>query len=692
MCLGLGFLLHFFRKKITLISLEILGALVILFFVFYFMTDMGKVLQYFAVTSFADVSSHSTDVTALALYISFLLIWVLFLLEIIAHNHIIPFLIILTWTLCSPFFGIEIGVISMMFMALFQFAFFVINMTNAGPAKKYFSVSVHSAFSRQSLLVITAVFIAALAIVSPLVNNHAELLYTSVDNTESCVYQVLNGLTNMPSNSISNGKINSGNLYRTGKPEMEIQLENASTETLYLYSFRGGDYNGGEWEQNNDRYITSLISEHQNVSSDFINNYFLLKETFFAQYSINTELPNTASITFLNPSFLSNFDTSEFSTYYSNTPTWLNGNFTFMYYPRNNFTIGSMIDEYSYSPWIDTPFQGAQNEYMQIIQSVYTQYPEQILPRLKALCEETPLSDLDEITSFIVYTLSTHATYTTTPGTANRNQDIIEYFLFENHKGYCVHYASTAVLMYRMYGIPARYVSGYSIPSSDFTQQSNNYTAMISDEQAHAWVEIYLENYGWVPVDFTPSDLGIISATYPGFTYSDMLAIFNQHGWKLSTTTQSESSSTSDDTENTNSSDDVQTLIVVILFCVTAAALIVVALVQRRKAQLRTLRTCNIRRTFDMLIDVLHFVGLMKDYNGTEIDFIPKLCETLPYLSKEENERLIQILEKCAYSNNGVSKEEIHFVKSIYQKVSKQTYMRLGKFKRLIFRYIKGFI
>lgn len=671
-----------------------LGALVILFFVFYFMTDMGRVLQYFAVTSFATVSSHNTDVTALALYISLLLIWVLFLLEIVVHNHVIPFLILLTWTLCSPLFGIEISTVSIVCMVLFQTAFFVLNMTNAGSAKKYFSAPIHATLSRQSLLVITAVFIAALTVAAPFVNNNTEPLYTSVDNTEGYVYQIMNGLTGMSSGSISNGKINTGNLYRTGKPELEIQLGNAPTETLYLYRFKGGNYDNGEWENNHDNNITSYIAYHQNISSDIINNYYLVKQLLSNPFSsTNEEIPNTASIKFLDQSFLSDFNFTDLKTYYGNEPTWIDNRSTFMFYPRNSFKLDFTNAQYSEYRWLISSFKQAQYGYIQAIQSIYTQYPEQTLPRLKKLCSETPLSGLDEVTSFIVYTLSTNAAYTTTPGTANKNQDIIEYFLFENHKGYCVHYASTAALMYRMYGIPARYVSGYSVPSSDFTQQTDGtYTAKISDKQAHAWVEIYLENYGWVPVDFTPSDLGIINATYPGFTYADMMKIFSQHGWKLPTIKQSENSSVSDNTEDTNHSNNIQTGLIIILLCGAAMALIAVVLVQRRKAQLKTLHTCNIRRTFDMLMGVLHFAGLMKEYNGTETDFIPKLCETLSYLSKEEIERLVQILEKRAYSNSKVSKEEVHFVKSIYQTVSKQTYMQLGKFKRLIFRYIKGFI
>ncbi len=688
-CFGLGLLSHFFHQKTKLISLEILGALILLFFIFFFLTDMGKTLQYFAVTSFAKVTAHNTDVTALALYISFGLIWILFLFEIVIQSHIVPFLIILTWTLCSPLFGIEIGVLSMMCMVLFQTAFFVINMVNIGSAKIYFSVSVHSALSRQNLLAITSAFLAALAIAAPIVSNNTEPLYTVVDNAESYIYQFLNTLTGISSNSIISGKINTGNLYQTGIPEMEIQLDHAPIETLYLRNFIGGNYIGNEWEKCQDEHILHQLYIYNQDSTSYnrVLDFFSIKNILTAADSSDTGLFNTLTVTPLNTTHFINIDSID--TYYSHRLS----ESTLQYYPRSTFSLDLSKAILSNSAWIIESFQEIQNSYMQAIQFAYTSYPKEILPRLKALCAETPLSSLDEVTAFIVYTLSTNASYTTTPGTANRNQDIIEYFLFENHKGYCVHYASTAALIYRMYGIPARYVSGYAVPSFDFQQQADNtYTATVSDKQAHAWTEIYLKNYGWVPVDFTPSDTGMISAVYPGFTYIDMLNILNQHGWKLPTMTQSESSSTSDDSEGTNTPNNIQTVITAILLSCAAIIFIIIILIQRRKAQIKALHTCNIRRTFDMLIDLLHFTGAMKGYNGTETDFIPKLCDALPYLSRGDIERFIEILEKRAYGGQGVSKEEVYFIKSIYQTVSEQTYTQLGIIKRLIFRYIKGFI
>lgn len=99
------------------------------------------------------------------------------------------------------------------------------------------------------------------------------------------------------------------------------------------------------------------------------------------------------------------------------------------------------------------------------------------------------------------------ATYSLSPGKTPKNRDFINYFLLENHKGYCTHYATAGVILARMAGIPARYATGYIIVGDDFCDDNLNsdgsYTIDVKDNRKHAWVEVYLDGYGWVPYEFT---------------------------------------------------------------------------------------------------------------------------------------------------------------------------------------------
>ena len=86
----------------------------------------------------------------------------------------------------------------------------------------------------------------------------------------------------------------------------------------------------------------------------------------------------------------------------------------------------------------------------------------------------------------------------------NTREDFINSFL-ERKTGYCIHFASSAVMMFRSMGIPARYAEGYFVTKDDVEEEGNNYRKYsVKDSAAHAWVEIYEEGIGWVAVEVTP--------------------------------------------------------------------------------------------------------------------------------------------------------------------------------------------
>lgn len=81
------------------------------------------------------------------------------------------------------------------------------------------------------------------------------------------------------------------------------------------------------------------------------------------------------------------------------------------------------------------------------------------------------------------------------------NADVAVYFLETAKEGICQHFATTATVMYRCFGIPARYTVGFSPTANPVFG-----TQYVTSESAHAWVEIYLDGIGWIPVEVTGSD------------------------------------------------------------------------------------------------------------------------------------------------------------------------------------------
>lgn len=147
-----------------------------------------------------------------------------------------------------------------------------------------------------------------------------------------------------------------------------------------------------------------------------------------------------------------------------------------------------------------------QDDYAAFAAEHYLQIPS----NLKNLFDEiTPLQDImsngyennvDEIQSAICSYLKDTTSYTLKPGRTPDDRDFVEFFLKENKKGYCVHYATSAVMMFRYMGIPARYAEGFSFHANKMTSGSID----VPDQSAHAWVEIFDSEKGWIPIEVTP--------------------------------------------------------------------------------------------------------------------------------------------------------------------------------------------
>jgi transglutaminase-like putative cysteine protease len=86
----------------------------------------------------------------------------------------------------------------------------------------------------------------------------------------------------------------------------------------------------------------------------------------------------------------------------------------------------------------------------------------------------------------------------------------LEDFLFQRKTGYCEHYATAMVILLRELGIPARLVTGFL--ATEWNDFGNYYT--VRQRDAHAWVEVYFPQSGWVTMDPTPPALEPAPSTW----------------------------------------------------------------------------------------------------------------------------------------------------------------------------------
>lgn len=156
----------------------------------------------------------------------------------------------------------------------------------------------------------------------------------------------------------------------------------------------------------------------------------------------------------------------------------------------------------------------------------YTQYPqEEAYKKIAALAHQ--LGDdkpnvMDKMLAIRDYFLQKDASgktlfkYSDNPGLPGiPNASKLEYFLFQNHKGYCAYYAGATLMMLRALGVPSRIAAGFM--TVDRSNKNPGWYWYYAD-QAHAWVQVYFPGYGWMDFDTTIPDENTQQAPQPDGT------------------------------------------------------------------------------------------------------------------------------------------------------------------------------
>ena len=171
---------------------------------------------------------------------------------------------------------------------------------------------------------------------------------------------------------------------------------------------------------------------------------------------------------------------------------------------------------------MDQNFDGSDREmtdYTMYAFGRYTLVPENLIPILEETVEKADMmpdewgiqGQLQSCYKLKKY-FEENYRYSLQPGRTPMGADVVEYFLSSQDRGYCMHFAASATLLLRYIGIPARYCEGYVLQASDLAQgeivsEENGVKTVrveLTDAAAHAWTEVYLINYGWVPYEMTP--------------------------------------------------------------------------------------------------------------------------------------------------------------------------------------------
>lgn len=297
-------------------------------------------------------------------------------------------------------------------------------------------------------------------------------------------------------------------------------------------------------------------------------------------------------------------------------------------------------------------------------------------------CKEAGFSgDKKKIESELRQYFQEHYPYTLRPGKTPKGKDFINYFLAENKKGYCTHFASAAVLIYRYMGIPARYVEGYAIDAEEIAEdgevlrdkkikdyydgdmkigESGVVSVAATDADAHAWVEIYDEKTGWQVSEVTPYSTEQESE---GGLWNLFMGLFNG-GDSSDSTKQSEENGTNTVVAQITKVSGLGMKIGVIVF----ALLVLVYFGIREGKKIHCYLTGN--RSEKLMIRYRRFIHRVSR-KDKELKMQKNYEEQITYLagtgmlklSKEDMEECVRILNKAGFSGKELTETEYLWIK-----------------------------
>lgn len=352
---------------------------------------------------------------------------------------------------------------------------------------------------------------------------------------------IIESISQLTGNYYVYGAINHGKLDEFGKIRFEftkvLQVTMPrSADTVYLRGFVGSVYTGRSWEE----LSVGKLRELEEITDKFSTDG--LSPLLFDSYNLKnapTILPNysfTVKNIAANPDYLYmpyNLVPESVSRYTIADNSYFRGTSTTYF--------GQVYDPDSYHGYqnlfrkrwsIPSSLVEDEAAYRNFVYENYLELPDTFSPAeiftqnyyeyITAEEIQTGKSTLDEMTVFsrklyyIKDWLRDNCTYSLTTEPLPKGKDFVNHFL-EHKEGSCSHFATTAVLMCRYAGIPARYVEGYVITPHDIDKSipvGTTVTVDVEDTHGHAWVEVYIDGYGWYPMEFT-SGYGNVRTAFP---------------------------------------------------------------------------------------------------------------------------------------------------------------------------------
>lgn len=362
-------------------------------------------------------------------------------------------------------------------------------------------------------------------------------------------------------------------------------------------------------------------------------------------------------------------------------------------------------------------------EYDRYVYDTYSSVPKSEKDNIKRFIAEFESKDGDNagiVDNKMLYAygmceyLRTHYQYSlNADNTSDRSNTMLGNFLFNTKQGHCALYASTMVLALREKGIPARYITGFTTGKLNFNEYAGMYEKTIHENSLHAWVEVYSDDFGWIPFDPTGyggnSNFG--NSTDPSQTEAPITSVPETTTTTTVQTTTTVSSDTEQTTAPVTSSPDsdisggtdgvteskidlsvvLRIAIAVLAVTVAFAAVIIFINSVKRRNEKRMRYFRKSKNTSEAVKEMYGFI--MKLFAATDIapigtelpeEFALRADkELLPLGMDISLVEIMKIIEKAEFSNSDITEEErakvYKYTKTLYVLIMANS----GKLKRM---------
>ena len=454
-----------------------------------------------------------------------------------------------------------------------------------------------------------------------------------------------------------------GGIQVSGVTDLALTASDKPKETVYLRGFIGGSYDGTTWQAPD---ADAFDSAAMNWKTEDNARLTIASLPFLRTAYDGTAQPQTLTVERIHAD--TQYTYAPYNAYWGDYYT-IQGDGAaagqtaqddvFLYYPRD--TAQTQLEARADAD--PSVLDRMEASYAAYAASRYTAVPDGY-DELQTLCDEAKkdqkLTEAVDIGDYIRAYLNTNYQYNASAPQPPEGADPIRYFLTESKQGYSVQFASAAVVMFRMFGLPARYVVGYAAPQSLFTQQEDgSWHAILQDDNAHAWAEVYISGQGWTPMEMTP---GVLVSAQQADLRTDPLP---------ETQGQDTAPAAGESSANEPAATIVprSRLVLAALLGGCLLAAVVLLVLARRHAMGYGRGSCNARvlAVFGSIYRLLVRRGLPPDTPSDAPEFAAFLQSCVPALEPQDAEALLALAQAAQFGAGTMTEQDTDKMRKLYQ-------------------------